>query len=240
MSETTLIILFALLPAAGNFMGALIAESITVTKKTVNRALHAAAGIMLAIVSIEVMPTALQQIPPWLTAFMFMVGGCLYLLVNTWIKSWQNTQVSTGAWMTYVAVAADLIGDGLLIGTGGAVSSSLAFILALGQILADIPEGFAVIGVFRDQGMKRAQRLLLSASFTIMVVGSAILSYLLLRDLDNEIKTASLVCVAGLFCLAAVEDMLGEAHDTIEDTHWSSISFLGGFSLFVIVAGYLG
>lgn len=39
--------------------------------------------------------------------------------------------------MVYVAVAADLVGDGLLI-AGSAVSGQLGLLLALGQVLADI------------------------------------------------------------------------------------------------------
>jgi ZIP family zinc transporter len=57
--------------------------------------------------------------------------------------------------MVYVAVAADLVEDGLLIGTGSAISGQMALILALGQILADIPEGFLVIANFRDKGAGR-------------------------------------------------------------------------------------
>lgn len=49
--------------------------------------------------------------------------------------------------MVYVVVA-NLAGDGLLIGAESAVSSQTALILALGQVLADIPEGFAVIANF--------------------------------------------------------------------------------------------
>jgi ZIP family zinc transporter len=46
--------------------------------------------------------------------------------------------------------------------------------------------------------------------------------------------------VAGLYTLAAVEDMLEEAHESNEDTQWSAISFLVGFALFLLVSGGLG
>ena len=45
-----------------------------------------------------------------------------------------------------------------------------------------------------------------------------------------------LVYVAGLYALAAVEDMLREAHATSEDTRWSAISFLAGFALFLVLS----
>ena len=142
--------------------------------------------------------------------------------------------------MVYVAVATDLVGDGLLIGAGSAVSSQLALVLALGQVLADIPEGFAVIANFRDRGVGRAKRLLISASFVIPVVGAAIFAFFALRGQSEAIKMAALVFVAGLYTLAAVEDMLREAHESAEDSRWSAISFLGGFALFLVVAEGIG
>jgi zinc transporter, ZIP family len=49
-----------------------------------------------------------------------------------------------------------------------------------------------------------------------------------------------LVFGAEPYLLAAVEDMLREAHGRAEDSRWSAISFLGGFALFLVVSGALG
>ena len=83
--------------------------------------------------------------------------------------------------MVYVAVAMNLLGDGLLIGTGSAVSTNLALVLALGQVLADILEGFVVIANFRDKGVGKVKRLLLSASSAVPVMAAAVLGYFALR-----------------------------------------------------------
>lgn len=50
----------------------------------------------------------------------------------------------------------------------------------------------------------------------------------------------ALVFVAGLYTLAAVEDMLREAHRSAEDSRWSALSLLGGFALFLLVSAGLG
>ena len=142
--------------------------------------------------------------------------------------------------MVYIAIVTDLAGDGLLIGAGSAVSSHMAVILALSQVLADIPEGFAVIANFRDKGVGRAQRLVFSASFVVPAVGAAVLAYFTLRGQSEVLKMFGLVLVSGLFTLAAVEDMLNEAHKSAEDSRWSAVSLLVGFALFLVVAGGLG
>jgi len=234
---------FSSLPALGNFFGGLLSEWLNPSQNFVNRALHAAAGIILPVVSVEVMPNALAIVPVWILAFAFVGGGLLYLLIEAGIHHWQANQAEGAgakAWMVYVAVSADLIGDGLLIGAGSAVSSQLALLLALGQVLADIPEGFSVLANFRDKGVKRGKRLLISVSFFIPVVGAALLAYFLLRGQAEIVKYTAMVFVAGLYSLAAVEDMIGEAHESAEDTRWSAISFLLGYALFLLVSGGFG
>jgi ZIP family zinc transporter len=230
----------ASLPAFGNFAGGLLSEWLKPSKDVVNRALHAASGIILAVVSVEVMPNALGIVPAWLLATAFIAGGLVYLVIDAIIQNWQQDQqdgAGARAWMIYVAVLFDLIGDGLLIGAGSAVSDQLALLLAMGQVLADIPEGFSVLANFREKGVKRGRRVLLSASFIIPVVCAALLAYLLLRDEAELFKYTAMVFVAGLYSLAAVEDMLGEAHESAVDTRWSAISFIGGYALFLFVSG---
>lgn len=235
-----MVVSLALLPALGNFGGGLIAEYFRPSSQTLNLGLHAASGIILAVISVEVMPAALAQAPAWILALAFLLGGCAYLLVQAGVERWQQRKpeaAGTGAWMVFVAVASDLVGDGLLIGAGTAVSSQLGIALALGQVLADIPEGFAVVTNFRDKGVRRTTRKWISASFAIPVVGSAIFAYFALRGQSETPKMAALVFIAGLYTLAAVEDMLREAHESSEDSRWSAISFLAGFALFLIISG---
>ncbi|MCG6941658.1 MAG: peptidoglycan-binding protein [Thiohalocapsa sp.] len=233
----------ALLPALGNFAGGLLAEGLRPSGAFLNRALHAATGVILAIISVEVMPEALGTAPAWLLALAFFGGGCAYLLLETAVDRWQQskqTGAGTGAWMVYAAVTTDLLGDGLLIGAGAAVSTHLALFLALGQVLADVPEGFAVIANFRAKGVSRARRLLLAASFVVPVMATAALAYVALRGQQDAVQMTALVFVAGLFILAAVEDMLSEAHETAEDSRWSALSLIAGFALFLAVSNGLG
>jgi ZIP family zinc transporter len=233
----------ALFPALGNFGGGLLAEWLDPSQKTLNRALHAAAGIIIAVIAVEVMPDALSKAPAWALALAYVGGGCVYVLIEAGIERWQKGKqgsMGAGTWMVYMAVATDLMGDGLLIGAGSAVSSQLALLLAIGQEMADVPEGFAVIANFRNKGIARTQRILIAASFSIPVVVAAVIAYFLLRGQGEVLKMAAIVFVAGLYSLAAVEDMLREAHESAEDSRWSAISFISGFALFLVVSGSFG
>lgn len=116
---------------------------------------------------------------------------------------------------------------------------NLALVLAAGQVLADVREGYATVANFRDKNMSRTRRILFSASFFIYVVRAAVLSYSLPRSAPEAFKMAALVFVASLLTVAAIEDMLEEAHDAREDTRWSVAAFVGGFTLFTLMSAGL-
>ena len=238
------VLLLSLLPGLGNFAGEMVAEFGRTSPRLLNLALHAASGIVIAIVAVELMPEAVDVLAGWWLALAFAAGGVAYLLAGDLIGRLQKRAdrgggERTGAWMIYVAVAVDLTSDGLMLGTGSAVSASLAIVLALGQVLADLPEGYAVIANFRDKKVPRRRRVLLSASFVVFSVGAALLAFLLLRDAAEATKMAVLTFVAGLLTVAAVEDMLEEAHEAREDNRASILAFVGGFAVFTPVSAGL-
>ena len=239
MDSIWMVLLLSLLPGAGNFIGGMLAEFGKTSQQRLNWALHAASGIVIAIVAIELIPEALNSLAGWWIALAFAAGGCTYVLVEWGIERIQRKNQNknrTGMWMIYIAVAIDLISDGLMIGTGSAVSSSLAVVLAAGQVMADLPEGYAAVANFRDKNVPRKRRILLSASFFLFVIGAALGSYFLLRTAPEPAKLGALVFVAGLLTVAAVEDMMKEAHEAHEDSRRSILAFIGGFTLFTLVS----
>lgn len=244
MSELLTVIGLALLPALGNFAGGMLAELRRPSKRNVNRALHAAAGIVLAIVAVELLPRALQSVSGWMVGVAFALGGGAYLGVQ-WLVERAQERGSGGAdrtamWMVYFAVAVDLFSDGLMIGTGASVGIGLALVLAVGQLLADVPEGYSVMANMRDKGVPRARRIALSAAFALPVMVAAVGSYYLLRNQSEAVQMGGLVFVAGLLTVAAVEDMIGEAHSSADDVRSSILAMVGGFVLFTFVSAGLG
>ncbi|SEP43586.1 ZIP family metal transporter [Nitrosovibrio sp. Nv6] len=231
----------ALLPALGNFMGGMLAELFVTNQRRLSNALHAAAGIVIAIVSVELMPEALEKISAWQVAVAFGLGGLTYIAIDSIVgklqgASEQDASGKRGMWMIYIAVSMDLFSDGLMIGAGSAVSFTMALTLALGQVLADVPEGYATIANMKAKGVPRGRRIFLSASFAIPVLAASVLAYFLLRENNEVWQMGALSFTAGLLTLAAVEDMISEAHETVEDTRASLMSFTAGFIIFTLVS----
>ena len=241
MSTLTQVLLLSLLPGLGNFAGGLVAEYWRSSPRLLNWALHAASGIVIAIVSVELIPSALGNLGGVSLALAFGAGGLAYVFLQFAVERLQgysngNKKGRTGMWMIYIAVAIDLASDGLVTGAGSAISFNLALVLAAGQVLADVPEGYASVANFHANQVPRCKRLLLSASFIFFCTAAALLSYFLLRNTARWIQLAALVFVAGLLTLAAVEDMLQEAHQSREDSKRSTLAFLVGFVLFTLVS----
>ncbi|SFP84653.1 ZIP family metal transporter [Tranquillimonas alkanivorans] len=242
MNNLWLVVALALLPGLGNFAGAMVAEFIRTTPRLLNFALHTASGIVIGVVAIELMPEALNNLAGWWIALSFAAGGAVYIGMETLLEKKQSAKSgggSTGMWMIYVAVAVDLSGDGLMIGSGSAVGISLAIVLAAGQVLADFPEGYSVVANLRENGVARKRRIAVSLSFPLYCLGAALLAWFLLRSAPDAAKYVALSFVAGLLSVAAVEDMLEEAHEAANDNRSSALAFVGGFVLFTLVSSGL-
>ena len=234
------VLLLSLLPGAGNFAGGMFAEFRGTSARMLSFALHAASGIVIAIIAVELLPEALGKLAGWWIAAAVAAGGAMYVLIESSVERLQaGGEDRTSMWMIYVAVAVDLTADGLMIGAGSAISMNLAIALAAGQVLADVPEGYATVANFRDKDVPRRKRILLSASFILFSVGAALISWSLLRGAGEEVKMAALAFVAGLLVVAAVEDMLEEAHEVRKDSRASVLAFIGGFALFTLVSAGL-
>lgn len=237
MIELLPILGLALLPAAGNFAGGMLAEMWQPSGRVLSLALHAAVGIMIAIVAIELLPEASTVLSGWWVGTAFIVGGVLYVAAEAVAQRLAGAnRAGKRMWLIYAAVAIDLFSDGLMIGSGGAVATALAMKLAAGQVLADIPEGYAAAASFRANDVPRRKRLLMMASFAVPVLFAATFAHLVLRNASDLWRFGALAAIAGLLSLAAIEDLLSEAHEQRVNPKAAALAFSGGFALFVFVS----
>ncbi len=63
-----------MLPAGANFLGGVLAEIVPVSDRTLALALHAAAGVVLGVVAVELLPEALHQEPEWVIIAAFVAA----------------------------------------------------------------------------------------------------------------------------------------------------------------------
>ena len=238
MQDFLLIILFSLLPAAGNLSGALLAESVSPPRWIIGAALHGAAGVAIALVSIELTPFILSAISVWLFAAAFFAGAGASLLLTRGVFLAHDSAdpKMTRAIMVYAVIGADLFADGLMTRAGGAVALKLGFLLAGAQLFANMPGGFAAAGTLKHYAVARRTRIIAAVAVAAPALVSAILGYAAFRGAGLEIRAAALSFIVGVLLLATIEDMAPEG-DAPRPPRWSStLSFAAGFTMMAIAA----
>ncbi len=243
MSDFVTVLGFAALPAAGNLLGAALAEIFPVSGRILSLALHLAAGIVLAVVGLEIMPKALDVGAPWAPLLAFVAGGGVFVALDRVVGSvgvrLGVSEERGGALAVFGGVSIDVFSDGVMIGTGTVLNPALGLLLALGQVPADVPEGFAAVATLRDAGVSRKRRLLMAVGFAVPVLLGAAVGFLALRNAPEVLTLSVLALTGGALVAVVVEEMVTEAH--AGDTSGLGPVFLtAGFALFAAVSVYLG
>lgn len=238
-----LVLALAALPAAGNVAGGLLAEAFDVSRRALSLALHLAAGIVIGVVGLELLPRALEASPPWVPLLAFVAGGALFLGLEHaigYVKGrTSGGDDDTGPLAIFSGVAIDLFSDGVLIGTGTVVNPALGLLLAVGQVPADVPEGFAAAATLRASGVARRHRLLLAASFALPVLAGATLGYFALRSAPDLVTLSVLALTGGALVTVVVEEMVPEAHAG-ETSRWGAVALTAGVAVFGAISVYVG
>ena len=228
------------LPAAGNFLGSVLAELVPMTARRLSLTLHAAAGILLAVVAVELMPEALRQAPPWIVITSFTAGGLVFIALDHFlenIRTRAGKSSRSGPWTIYASVAIDLISDGIMIGVGSVVSERLALVLALGQALADVPQALATMALLQER-TSRAHRIGLAVLLTVPLYVGSIFGYFVLRGRSRLAQFGVLGFTAGLLTTLAVEEIIPQAHERGE-SHAAAAAFVIAFAAFIALTSYL-
>ncbi len=238
------VLLLSLLPVAGNLIGIALAEWKQPPPWVTGGAMHAAAGIGTAVAAIELIPRAQERIEIWMLAIAILAGGVAAIglaRMTRFAKSKLANQTGRATtWGAFAAVGIDLFSDGLMTGSGGAVSAKLGLLLALSQVLGNLPGGFAVAAGFRAANVNRRNRLRAMAFYPLMPAVGALIGFLLLKDAGDLLVGITLAVFGGLLLTATIEDIVPEADQPGAPRHVSSPSFAAGFALLLLMSAYLG
>lgn len=237
-----LVLALAAMPAVANLAGGLLAELVAVSERALSLALHLAAGIILGVVGIELMPRALDADPPWVPLVAFVLGGAVFLGIERAIghvRGRLGGDEGSGPLAVFSGVSIDLFSDGVLIGTGTVLNPAPGFLLAIGQVPADVPEGFAAVATLRRAGVPRARRVLLAVGFAVPVLLGATLGFFALRSAPELVTVSVLALTGGALTTVVVEEMVPEAHGG-ETSAWGAVFLTAGFALFGAVSVYAG
>ena len=241
MNEFYVLLIFSLLPALGTFVGGAVAEIFTISRNTYSLTLHAAAGIILAVISVVLLPEALKTTSPTIIVLAFIAGGIFFITIDNlinFIQGRSGNEDSTTAWAIFMGVTLDSFTDGLMIGTGALINIQLGLFLALGVVLADIPEGFANIAAFKEKNMDQNVRIILNFLASLPVLGGALLGYFLISGEPLIVKYAVLAFTAGVLLTVTAEEIIPESHRNGE-ARVAALVLVVSFAVFVLLSTYI-
>ena len=194
-------------------------------------------------VGLELMREALRASAPWIPIAAFALGGLGFLAIERSLayvkRRFGSGDGDTGPSAIFAGVSIDLFSDGVMIGTGTVINPALGLLLALGQVPADIPEGFAAVATLRRAGVRRRTRLTLSFSFAIPVLIGAAIGYLALRSAPEIVTLSVLALTGGVLTSMAVEEMTTQAHEE-RSSRLEPLFLTAGFALFAFISAYVG
>ena len=133
-----------------------------------------------------------------------------------------------------VAVAVDLVVDGLLIGVGFAAGAGTGRLLAIALTIELLSLGLAVAVQLSDRVASRWRVLLSVTGLAILFTITAVSGATLFRNLPDFLLATVLSFGVAALLFLVTEELLVEAHEVPETPVSTAMFFLGFLSLFIL------
>ncbi|ULE35720.1 ZIP family metal transporter [Mycobacterium sp. IDR2000157661] len=221
-------------PVVTGIVGGVVAVLRSPRPAVVSGVQHFAAGVVMAAVAGEVLPQLRERGPLWLIVIGFAAG--VALLVGMRQFEGEDSSDSGLPVSFLVVVAIDLFIDGLLVGTGAAVSTKTAMIIAIALTVEVLFLCLSVALRLTGSGVSRLTTVALIGLLTLSVALGAILGALLLGDAGPALLGLVLAFAAAALLWLVVEELLVEAHETPDRPWMAAMFFVGFLALFCLEA----
>lgn len=179
-----------------------------------------ASGTLLAAAFTDIIPEAMKLLP-----------NALHIILATFFLSYvfehsilaHHDHVHDGAGdrhdtdvpvekLAFVGLTIHSLVDGLAIGAGFGVSTTLGTLATIAVILHEIPEGMTSLSLFLHAGYPRRRAIMWSAVVALATPAGAIITTLIPQLLTPIALGASLAVAGGSFLYVATADLIPETH----------------------------
>ncbi len=198
--------------------GFFVTQFSSVTKKTLAFFLGLAAGIMITVILVDLMPASLraprgQELFVWGTmagwVFLWAIRRVVARLDSSVVDPLQPNFRQMGIFIA-LAIGLHDLPEGLAIGAGHAVEAQVGLILALAIAMHNVPEGMSVAMPLLMSGMRRRNIILLTVELGLITPLGTLLA-LLLFHISQIFITLSLAFASGSMAFVVARDIFPEA-----------------------------
>ncbi|MDQ2665630.1 MAG: transporter [Gemmatimonadota bacterium] len=255
---------YAIIPVVFTIVGAAAGVYFPLLARLRSHVLHLAAGVVFAVVAVELLPEIQRRALVWDVVWGFGLGIVTMLAVDKIldrIRGDDDQEVdatapggddaathpsATGLPRTaripvslLVAVAIDFLLDGVLVGVGFAAGARIGILLALAEAAEQLSVGLALAGELRTAGMTRGRILSTITALGSLVFVSAVAGATVLSGLPDGAMEIVLSFGAAALLYLVTEELLREAHEERESTSGTAMFFVG-FLVFLVIGMTLG
>ncbi|MEO8879212.1 MAG: transporter [Gemmatimonadaceae bacterium] len=223
--------------------------------------LHLAAGVVFAVVAVELLPEIQRRALVGDVVLGFALGIGTMLGVDRALARMRskNTEETDGAverppqvpdrvrdtsdppraiiavgLSLLVAIGIDFLLDGLLLGVGFAAGAKIGILLALAEAAEQLSVGLAVAGEMMRAGLKRTRVITIVSALGSLVFVSAVLGATVLSRLSGGAMEVVLSFGVAALLYLVTEELLREAHEERETTT-GTMMFFTGFLIFLVI-----
>lgn len=223
-------------PVLAGVLGGVVAVLRPPSPAVVSGVQHFAAGVVMAAVAGEVLPQLGERGPLWLTVVGFAAGVAV-LVGMRHFDGGESGQCSRALPVGFlVVVGVDLFIDGLLVGTGAAVSAETAAVITIALTVEVLFLSLSVALHLLNSGASRLVAASITAGLTLLVALGALGGAVVLSDAGDSVLSLVLAFAAAALLWLVVEELLVEAHETPERPWAAALFFVGFLALFALEA----
>lgn len=227
--------LFALLPVAAAIGGGVLAAVRPPGPCSRSAILHFAAGVVFAVVAVELLPDVVRthDVPEVVGGFALGVAALLGVRSLT-ASATPDAAATAGTGGLLAAVAVDLAIDGLLLGVAFAAGAKEGRLLTLALATELLSLGLAVATALGAAGVRRGRAVSTTAALAGLFLAVAVAGASVLRRVSGHVLAVVLAFGAAALLFLVTEELLVEAHEEAE-TPALTATFFAGFLLFLVL-----
>ncbi|AHG89469.1 zinc/iron permease [Gemmatirosa kalamazoonensis] len=250
--RTTL--LYSLVPVVFTVIGAALGAYWPVMARLRGYVLHLAAGVVFAVVAVELLPEIQRRALVGDVVIGFSLGIVTMLVVDRLLDRIRGDDDEDDdeddddedgrepappgtppvGLSLLVAIGIDFLLDGLLLGVGFAAGARIGVLLALAEAAEQLSVGLALAGELTRSNVPRVRVLPIVSALGLLVFVSAVLGATVLRGLTGGAMEIVLSFGVAALLYLVTEELLREAHEERE-TPLGTAMFFVGFLAFLVI-----
>lgn len=235
-----------LIPVILAILGPLIGSLIGVLKKPSDRfmfnMLSFAAGVMLAISFLQLIPQSIQFSSVLFSIIGFAIGALFMFAVDKLIPhihpalcaQEQGSKLKRTSIYLLLGIAMHNLPEGMAIAIGTVSSFKTTLAIALAIAIHDIPEGICTSAPYYSYSKKKLKSFLLSASTAIPTLIGFIFAYFLFKNIPIQFVGLIMGATAGLMIYISSDELIPSSCSKITN-HSTIFSLLLGIILVMLL-----